>query len=157
MVNVLTYIHATIGGVGLIAFLWVLIELLDPTETRIRRAKAAAVIGLSCLFISWVTGGYYYVNVYGSDIKPIIKAGDLKWVHSVVMETKEHVFLFLPLLAILTTSLIFRFGVELVGNRNINQFIILLSGLICLLGFLIAGMGEIISWGYLSVLESGHI
>ena len=82
--------------------------------------------------------------------------GDLKWVHSVVMETKEHVFLFLPLLAILTTSLIFRFGMDLVENKNVNRITILLAGLICLFGFLIVGMGEIISWGYQSSLEFGQ-
>jgi len=156
MVDFLVLIHAKIGEIGLLAYLWVLFELWNPNETRIRRAKAAALIGLGCLFITWVAGGYYYVNVYGSEIKPVIKASDLRWVHSVVMETKEHVFLFLPLLAILTTSLIFRFGMELVENKNMKRITILLAGLICFFGFFVAGMGEIISWGYQSALESGQ-
>jgi hypothetical protein len=155
IVNPLIFIHATIGEIGLFAYLWVLVELLNPTEIRIRRARAAAVIGLTCLLIAWVAGGFYYVNVYGSEIKPAIKASDAKWVHSIVMETKEHVFLFLPLLAILTTSLISRFGQELIGNKDARNTIILLAGLIFLLGFSIAGMGAIIASGYRFALEAG--
>ena len=155
MGNPLIFIHAIIGEIGLFAYLWVLVEMLNPTETRIRRAKIAAVIGVSCLLVAWVAGGFYYVDVYGSAIKPAIKASDAKWVHSIVMETKEHVFLFLPFLAILTTSLISRFGNELIEHRVARKSVILLAGLIFLLGFSIAGMGVIIASGYRFALEAG--
>lgn len=154
MGNPLIFIHAIIAEIGLFAYLWVLVETLNPTEIRVRRAKIAAVIGVICLFIAWVAGGYYYVDVYGSGVKPAIKASDAKWVHSIVMETKEHVFLFLPLLAILTTSLIYRFGQELIENRPARKAVILLAGLIFLLGFSIAGMGAIIASGYRFALEA---
>jgi hypothetical protein len=76
MINPLIFIHAIIGELGLFAFLWVMVELLNPTETRIRRAKIAATIGVACLLIAWVAGGFYYLNVYGTEIKPAIKASD---------------------------------------------------------------------------------
>ena len=44
MVNPLIFMHAILAEIGLFAFLWVLVELLNPTETRIERAKIAAVI-----------------------------------------------------------------------------------------------------------------
>ena len=155
MGNPLIFIHAIIAEIGLFAYLWVLVEMLNPTEARIRRAKIAAVIGVICLFVAWVAGGFYYVDVYGTGIKPAIKASDAKWVHSIVMETKEHVFLFLPLLAFVTTSLIFRFGKELIDNRAVRKTVVLLAGLIFLLGFSIAGMGAIIASGYRFALEAG--
>jgi hypothetical protein len=37
--------------------------------------------------------------VYGSQVKPIILAGLHPWVHKVVMEAKEHIFIFLPIIA----------------------------------------------------------
>ena len=151
----LIFVHSIIAEIGLFAYLWVMVEMLNPTETRIRRAKVAAMIGVTCLFVAWFAGGFYYVEVYGSMVKPAIKASDAKWVHSIVMETKEHVFLFLPLLAILTTSLIFRFGRELIENRTAKKAVVLLAGLIFLLGFSIAGMGAIIASGYRFALESG--
>jgi hypothetical protein len=74
MVNPLVFIRAILAEIGLFAFLWVLVELLNPTETRIRRAKIAAVIGAVCMLTAWLAGGFYYVEVYGSSIKPVIKA-----------------------------------------------------------------------------------
>jgi len=153
----LIFFHAFIGEIGLFAYLWVLVEMLNPTEIRIMRAKTAATIGVICLFVAWIAGGFYYVDVYGSAVKPAIKASDAKWVHSIVMETKEHVFLFLPPLAILTTSLITRFGKQLIDNKTARKTIILLAGLIFLLGFSIAGMGAIIASGYRFALEVGLV
>lgn len=155
MGNPLILFHAGIAEIGLFAFLWVLVELLNPTETRIKRAKTAALLGLVCLIVAWLAGGAYYVNVYGSEIKPLIKASDAKWVHSIIMEVKEHVFLFLPVLATLTLGLIHKYGNELVKNREARISVILLSGLIFLLGFAIAGMGAIIASGYRFALEAG--
>ena len=155
MVNPLIFIHAAIAEIGLFAYLWVLVELLNPTETRIRRARTASIIGVACLLVAWIAGGFYYITIYGADIKPVIKASDASWVHSIIMETKEHVFLFLPLLAILTTSLISRFGRELMNNKEARTTVTLFSGLIFLLGFAIAGMGAIIAAGYRFALEAG--
>jgi hypothetical protein len=155
MADPLILIHATIAELGLFAFLWVLVELLDPTEARINRAKIAAFFGVACLITAWFAGGFYYVEVYGSQIKPIIKGSDAKWVHSIVMEVKEHVFLFLPILATLTAALIHKYDKELIHQREAKVSIILLAGLIVLLGFAIAGMGAIIASGYRFALEAG--
>lgn len=155
MVNPLILIHAICAEIGLFAFLWVLVEILNPTETRIARAQTAAIIGFSCLFFAWIVGGFYYVEIYGSHVKPLIKASDAKWVHSIVMEVKEHVFLFLPVLAAVVTALLYKFEAELICNRDARVSIVLLAGLIFLLGFSIAGMGAIISSGYRFALMTG--
>jgi len=155
MVNPLILIHAAIAEIGLFAFLWVVVEMLNPSETRIARAQVAALLGFACLFFAWLVGGFYYVEVYGSHVKPLIKASDAKWVHSIVMEVKEHVFLFLPILATLTTALLYKYDGELINNRDARLSIVLLAGLIFLMGFSIAGMGAIISSGYRFALMTG--
>jgi len=155
MVNPLILIHAAIAEIGLFAFLWVVVEMLNPSETRIARAQVAALTGFACLFFAWLVGGFYYVEVYGLHVKPLIKASDAKWVHSIVMEVKEHVFLFLPILATLTTALLYKYDEELINNRDARVSIVLLAGLIFLLGFSIAGMGVIISSGYRFALMAG--
>jgi hypothetical protein len=157
MLNPLVLVHATVAELGLLAFLWVFVELLNPTEVRIRRAKIAAMLGVVCLIAAWLAGGFYYVEVYGSQIKPVIKASDAKWVHSIVMEVKEHVFLFLPILASLVAALLYRFDKDLISNRDARLSVVMLSGLIFLLGFSIAGMGAIIASGYRFALEVGLI
>jgi len=155
MVNPLILIHAAIAEIGLFAFLWVVVEMLNPSETRIARAQVAALTGFACLFFAWLVGGFYYVEVYGLHIKPLIKASDAKWVHSIVMEVKEHVFLFLPILATLTTALLYKYDEELINNRDARLSIVLLAGLIFLMGFSIAGMGAVISSGYRFALMTG--
>ncbi|MDH3901968.1 MAG: hypothetical protein OES90_01980, partial [Xanthomonadales bacterium] len=67
----------------------------------------------------------------------------------------EHIFLFLPILATLTTALLYKYDGELIDNRDARLSIVLLAGLIFLMGFSIAGMGAIISSGYRFALMTG--
>jgi len=157
MMNPLILLHAITAEVGVIAFLWVLVELLNPTESRVARAQVAAVVGCAALLFAWLVGGFYYVEVYGLHVKPLIQASEAAWVHSIVMEVKEHVFLFLPILATLATAMLYRFESELIENRDARVSIVLLSGLIFLLGFSIAGMGALISSGYRFALLAGGV
>jgi len=150
-------LHAVLGELGALAFLWVLVELLNPTESRVQRARIVALIGTVMLIAAWIVGGYYYVTVYGVDVKPLIKEGPLPWAHSVITETKEHVFLFLPFLAALTWGLIERYRGELMTNKNLKIAIVLISALIVLMAFSMAGMGFIISSGLRAALEAKMI
>src|SRR3989338_11583700 len=104
--HILIGIHAVFGEAGALAFLWVLIELLNPSESRLRRARIAAALGTLLLSGAWFFGGFYYVTEYGVAVKPIIKSGPLPWTHDVITETKEHIFLFLPLLSALLCLLL---------------------------------------------------
>lgn len=155
MVNPLIFIHAICAELGLFAFGWVLVEMLNPTETRIARAQMAAVFGFAFLFFAWLVGGFYYVEIYGLHIKPLIAASDAGWAHNIVMELKAHVFLFLPLLAVLTTALLYEYDGELLENRDARLSVVLLSGLIFLVGFSIAGMGALVSSAYRFALMAG--
>jgi len=153
MTSFLIGLHAALGELGAIAFLWVLIELINPSPERIKRAKLVALIGVVFLFLSWFTGGYYYVNIYGNNVKPLIKEGPFPWAHSIVTETKEHVFLFLPFLAILNYAAIKKYEKELVNDKKIRNPVKILSLLISLLAFIMALMGYLISSGARSALE----
>lgn len=147
MVDLLVSIHALTGILSIFAFLLVVVELLGPTEKTIRRVKAFALLGTILIFTAWIAGGYYYVTSYGPDVKPAIQGGSTPWVHFVIMETKEHIFLFLPFLAILVTGMISNFNSDLLKNHEAKSSVLLLSGLIILLGLVIAGMGYLISAG----------
>jgi len=107
------------------------------------------------LFLSWFVGGYYYLNVYGADVKPLIKAGPQPWAHLVFTETKEHVFLFLPFIGLLAYFLIHSHGENLVKERKTRHAIQLLCLMIVLIGLSMAGMGYLISTGARNALEAG--
>lgn len=147
-------LHAVLGEVGALAFLWVLVEMLDPNEARLRRARRAALIGVSCFLAAWVAGGAYYLTDYAALVKPVIKSGPLPWAHTVIMETKEHIFLFLPFLGVLGWSLLRKNVDAFIGDKNLKRATILLCLLIVLLAFSMAGMGFIISSGFRAALEA---
>ena len=146
MVNLLVAIHAIAGILAIFAFLFVFIELLSSAEKTIKRIQIFAYMGTILIFISWIVGGYYYVNYYSPNVKPLIKQGSTPWIHSVIMETKEHVFLFLPFLAILITGIIFSYA-DLLKSHKAKSSVLILSALIILIGLAIAGMGYLISTG----------
>lgn len=147
-------IHAFLGEAGALMFLWVLIEMLNPTDTRIRRATIASLLGITFLFGAWISGGFYYVFEYGPLVKPVIKAGPTPWAHAIATETKEHVFLFIPFLAILVHGLLKRYRTEFSQNRSTRVAVILLSASIVLMAFSMAGFGFIISSGFRAALEA---
>lgn len=77
----------------------VLMHLLkkSPNYVFISRIAWTAVV---LYLLSWATSAYYYVTYYGSAVKPRILAGSMPFAHTFFMETKEHIFLVLPFLAI---------------------------------------------------------
>lgn len=151
--HTLIALHAVLGEFGALAFLWVFVELLNPSESRLQRARIAAFLGVIFLIASWFFGGFHYLTEYGAVVKPIIKAGPIPWAHSVITETKEHVFLFLPFLAILELGLLRRYKDEFMQNTNFKIAALLVALLIVLLAFAMAGMGFIISSGFRAALE----
>jgi hypothetical protein len=134
--------------------LWVLVELFTAQRKNIERAKTVALIGVALLFLSWFVGGYYYLSHYQTDVKGVIKSGPAPWAHTVITETKEHVFMFLPFLAALAWGLLKRYGDSLDANRKLAISLMVLAGLIVALAFAMAGMGYLISSGMRSALEA---
>jgi len=107
--------------------------------------KIASLSAFLSYLFSWVLGGYYYLYNYGANVKPGIKAGDFAWVHSVVMETKEHIFLFLPFLAFILFLFIWFCSSLLEERRSLRRLLTILALLNVILGVVIAFMGMVIS------------
>tara|TARA_Y100000310_G_C20361672_1_gene659266 strand:+ start:43 stop:519 length:477 start_codon:yes stop_codon:yes gene_type:complete len=155
MVNPLIGIHLAVGEIAILAFVWVIAELIIPDVKVLRKAKIAALIGVIFFFLSWITGGYYYLTEYGSVVKPLIKAGASPWAHKIVMETKEHVFLMLPFLACLVYGIIANKPKELVKDKKFRRWTVYLAGLVVFLGLSMAFMGYLISGAARDALAAG--
>lgn len=97
----LVLIHSTFGAIAALALTWLIVEMRNLTPKGLTRGKYAAFIATFFNIVGcWFAGGYYYLTVYASQLKPIIVGGTQPWAHRVVMETKEHVFLFLPVVTL---------------------------------------------------------
>ena len=155
MIELLTYkpvligLHLGFAVLGIDGFVWLMGELLSSPGNKVRM-KYASWIGISGFALSWLAGGYYYVVYYGTLVKPVIKSGLAPWVHAIVMEAKEHIFIFILPVAI-TAVLAALANDDIRAKLGAGKETIKLVGLVAALGLIIGAMGFIISaaarWG----------
>lgn len=140
---VLVGLHLGFAILGIDLSLWLLGEFMANQYGHIR-AKIAAVGALLAYVMSWIIGGYYYVHFYGAIVKPEILTSSTPWAHSVVMETKEHIFLMIVPLA---ATLVFLSWLkpEDIEQYQLKTMAKILVGLTAGLGLLIGLMGFVIS------------
>ena len=144
----LVLLHSTFGGIAALAATWILVEMRHLTEKGIFRAKLASYVTAAFNIVGcWIIGGYYYLTVYGSQVKPEIIAGPQPWAHQIIMETKEHIFLFLPVisLALMMTMILLSQDDTLLKNSKSRRAVTAISYLILFMILLTFVMGAIIS------------
>ncbi|WP_232700658.1 hypothetical protein [Halobacterium wangiae] len=138
-------VHALFGEVSAILFLWTFVELYRGVDrTNVVRVRRISLVALLSLALAWIVGGNYYLTGY-QQIKDTIVQGPQPWSHLVFMEAKEHIFLFLPILAVLQTMTL-QAQDEITGDSRYALLVI--TGLLVILVFLMAGMGYLISSGF---------
>jgi len=145
-------LHLGFAIIGIDAFLWLMGELRGDKASR-KSLIVTAAIGVFSFVLSWLAGGYYYVIHYGASVKPIIKSGLAPWAHNIIMETKEHIFLFIIPLA-MTVLFITLLGREEIKKRKLYGPTMWLAASVAGLGLLIGAMGFVISaaarWGVIN-------
>lgn len=136
--------HIIAGLIGFIATYAILMALFRK-KSSIKILRISSTLAFISYFVSWVSGGYYYVLKYGADVKPVIKSGDNAWAHSFFMETKEHVFLLLPVLTFILATIFFLRGEDVVSDGKMKQAVIYITILAALLALFITVSGVVIS------------
>lgn len=136
--------HIVSGILGIMIFYIVLIHLLKR-ECNLRFLKRSSFSGFILFLISWISAGYYYVEYYGKNVKPIIIQGDYFWAHKIFMEVKEHIFLFLPFLSLIVFLSFHYQGKEIISDEKFKKPLVFLIGLVVALGIIITLSGVIIS------------
>jgi hypothetical protein len=143
MNEIILFAHPTFGVLAIIAAVWVLVETLNVSPANLGRVRAVAAVTAAFMVLSWVLGGYWYVNYYGPE-KAMILRGPWPWAHSIVMETKEHLF-FIPL--ILALYLPIAAAADLIRSQAARAMVITVATLVVLSGLAIEGGGAIINYG----------
>lgn len=146
---VLIGLHLAFAIIGIDLFLWLAGEIISNPAKRARMVLVSG-LGFISFVIAWIYGGFYYVNYYGSLVKPVIKAGSAPWAHSVAMESKEHIFLLIiPMAA--TALLLSRLKKKELDEYGLKGPFLLLTLTIAFTALAIGLMGYIISaaarWG----------
>ncbi len=135
--------HPAVGVLGILAAVWVFVEVLSAgpgNQSRIRIASLAVTV---FIWAAYVAGGYWYVKYYAAD-KALIKAGPWPFAHGIFMETKEHVFLLLLMIATFLPITAFAYASGRQGARNVVLWV---SAFVVLVGLAMEGAGAFISMG----------
>jgi len=138
--------HALFGVLTLLSAIWLFVELVEPTKSRILRART---ISLALTLFAWITylvGGYYYVTYYSTS-KSIILAGPWTWAHKIVMEAKEHIFFAGLLTATVMPLIVWACGEKMIEDKGLRRSTLALLGLLVLGALALDMMGALISMG----------
>ena len=138
--------HVITGVIGVVATFVVLLALLKSTP-HIKKLRLTSFIAALSYYISWFSGGYYYWFHYGGNVKPLIKDGDFPWAHLVVMEAKEHAFLLLPTMSLVTLGFMYLSSGRLQSYPKFKSSVTFFVAVSLTLAVLITLAGMIINGG----------
>lgn len=141
--DVILLAHATFGGIGCLAALWVFVEALNAGLANRGRIRTAALLTAVAIAAAWICGGFWYVHFYPAE-KALILGGPWPFAHNLFMETKEHLFFVTAILAFLL-PIVTREKAD--SNAAVRKLVLALSGLIVITGLTIEGAGAVINHG----------
>jgi len=147
--DIILFAHAGFGVAGTLAALWVFVEALHarpesaPTVPRASWIRGAALVSALCIAAAWICGGYWYVVFYPAD-KALILAGPWPFAHNLFMETKEHLFFAVAMLAFLLPVAAREAPWE---NAAARRLILAVSGLVVITAMAVEGAGAVIEHG----------
>lgn len=144
MKEFLLAIHPTTGVLAILTAVWVFVEALNANASNQARLWLASIATLMLMLVTWIAGGYWYVTYYAID-KAIILKGPWPLAHTLVMETKEHLF-FITLILCVLLPIVIKTN-NIVTNRSARTLVLVVAALIVLSAFTMEGAGAIISMG----------
>lgn len=141
--DVILMAHATLGVLGTLCALWVFVEALNASDSNGPRTLAAARLSALFMAATAFVGGYWYVRFYPADRAMILK-GPWPFAHNLFMETKEHLFFAVLILAL---YLPVAAAEKLYANAAARRMVLCVASLIVLSGLAMEGAGAIINHG----------
>ena len=139
-------LHSLTGGSSALLFLWIIIEMQNPGPKSLNRARLAGYLGaLLTVTGCWIIGGYNYLTAYRENIRGIILSGPQPWAHEIIMETKEHVFLFLPMVSILLALGLYSINPGLMSEDQVRRAVFVTAALALFMVVLMLVMGSVLS------------
>ena len=140
-------LHVFFGTAGIILIAAYLF-LISGKHLDIKRLKINSILAFLAFLASWIFGGLYYTLYYGKAVKPVILKGQFAWVHEILMETKEHVFLFIPFLSLVIVAVTLAASDDLILESKVKRAL-------AACGFVVVGIGLFIL--ILGIFVSGAV
>lgn len=99
MRDLVLYAHIILGLVSIGLAIYIL------TNLKNKSIKTIAIVNALINWLIILPAGYLYLVFYPAT-KTVIKAGSSPWAHTVIMETKEHWGLLVPIIATVAAMLV---------------------------------------------------
>jgi hypothetical protein len=141
--DVILLAHAGCGAAGCLAAIWVFVEALNATPGNAARLRRFALVVALCMNAAWICGGYWYLHFYPAE-KALILQGPWPFAHSFFMETKEHLFFVIAILALL---LPIATREKVYSNPAARKLVLSVAGLVAIVGLAVEGAGAVIDHG----------
>lgn len=135
MRDLVLYLHILSGLALIILPIWI---MFDMKEKKPRWSKPLAAITAAISWLLLLPSAKLYLTFYPAT-KTLIKAGSRPWAHTVLMETKEHWGLLLPIIA--TTAAILIFQDKTKESKRWLKLLIIVSILMGVMGYIISNRG----------------
>lgn len=142
MKDILLIVHVLFAVFGMFCAIWLFVEAVNASESNRGRMKLASALVAVFMLVTWIASGYGYVLYYAAD-KAIILAGPWAFAHTVVMETKEHVFFITLVLSLLLPVTVFT--QDIINNRRARILTLWIVALILLSALALEGAGSLIA------------
>ncbi|MGB9940159.1 hypothetical protein [Methanosarcina sp.] len=143
----LVLLHSISGGLTALVLVWIILEIRYPMDRSLSRARVASYLAI--FFVTagcWIAGGYNYLTSYGSQVKPVILEGPYPWAHEIIMEAKEHIFVFLPIIVLALSITLSVFNKDaFLSDLKLRRALIMIAFLALFMVLLMFLMGAIIS------------
>lgn len=136
--------HVFLGLAGTVTAALTFFMIRNVAGSRGKRIFAAFLTAIFFL-ASWLAGGWYYVTYYGKSVKPVIKQGAYPWAHSLIMEFKEHVFLFLPFLSLVIFLAVWLIPQESLASDRLRRALLTVQLVVIFISVSMLFMGVLIS------------
>ena len=143
MSHLILMLHPMLGMLAILTAGWAFVETRHTEAANEHRIIALSNVTAILVWVTYLVAGYWYVVFYAPE-KAVILKGPWPFAHNYFMETKEHVFFVLLLLA---TYLPIAARDDLKGKTAARCVVGSVCGLIVLLSLMMEGYGAFISMG----------
>lgn len=133
-----------VSGIAGVAFSYATWMELLKKKISLPYTKSVSVSAAILYFLTWLSGGYYYVVYYGTTVKPIILAGDYPWAHKFFLEVKEHIFMFLPFMAVAVALALWTFE-DFENDEGRQRTLAAVAGAMTIIGIVITLAAVVVS------------
>lgn len=143
-----TVLHGFLGTilvVGLVIAIW---EASFPRGRSLRVLQVNTIVMTVAVLIIDLVGDLIYVRYRMSDpssARSLILAGNKPWVHNLLMEMKEHVAHFIPLILLVVVAIVFVYDIRKSENSTARKVVVTLLSVSLVITLLVLLMGAIVT------------